>query len=100
MMSVTLSCDHRVVDGAVGVQWLTAFKSFSVRLLNFPRPPPAYMTSLTNSYPRARFSLFRDDRAGVMAGQYRLVCIQQKLFLYSSTTESRFGKRDASLLKS
>ena len=42
LMSVTLSCDHRVVDGAVGA---TAFKSFSERLLNFPRPPPAYMTS-------------------------------------------------------
>nr|CAG4651961.1 EOG090X08YX [Triops cancriformis] len=28
VMSVTLSCDHRVVDGAVGAQWLKAFKSF------------------------------------------------------------------------
>lgn len=27
-MSVTLSCDHRTVDGAVGAQWLAAFKSF------------------------------------------------------------------------
>nr|XP_006111276.1 dihydrolipoyllysine-residue acetyltransferase component of pyruvate dehydrogenase complex, mitochondrial [Pelodiscus sinensis] len=26
MMSVTLSCDHRVVDGAVGAQWLAEFK--------------------------------------------------------------------------
>ena len=26
-MNVTLSCDHRVVDGAVGAQWLQAFKS-------------------------------------------------------------------------
>jgi len=25
-MNVTLSCDHRVVDGAVGAQWLQAFK--------------------------------------------------------------------------
>jgi pyruvate dehydrogenase E2 component (dihydrolipoamide acetyltransferase) len=25
-MSVTLSCDHRVVDGAVGAKWLQAFK--------------------------------------------------------------------------
>lgn len=25
-MTVTLSCDHRVVDGAVGAQWLAAFK--------------------------------------------------------------------------
>jgi len=28
MMSVTLSCDHRVVDGAVGAQWLQSFKSY------------------------------------------------------------------------
>jgi len=28
VMSVTLSCDHRTVDGAVGAQWLGAFKSF------------------------------------------------------------------------
>ena len=27
MMTVTLSCDHRVVDGAVGAQWLQAFKA-------------------------------------------------------------------------
>jgi pyruvate dehydrogenase E2 component (dihydrolipoamide acetyltransferase) len=27
IMTVTLSCDHRVVDGAVGAQWLAAFKS-------------------------------------------------------------------------
>ena len=27
-MSVTLSCDHRVVDGAVGAQWLSAFKNY------------------------------------------------------------------------
>ncbi|GFR28135.1 dihydrolipoyllysine-residue acetyltransferase component of pyruvate dehydrogenase complex, mitochondrial [Trichonephila clavata] len=26
VMSVTLSCDHRVVDGAVGAQWLAHFK--------------------------------------------------------------------------
>ncbi|XP_075211073.1 dihydrolipoamide S-acetyltransferase muc [Lycorma delicatula] len=26
-LSVTLSCDHRVVDGAVGAQWLSAFRS-------------------------------------------------------------------------
>lgn len=26
-MQVTLSCDHRVVDGAVGAQWLKAFKA-------------------------------------------------------------------------
>jgi pyruvate dehydrogenase E2 component (dihydrolipoamide acetyltransferase) len=26
MMTATLSCDHRVVDGAVGAQWLKAFK--------------------------------------------------------------------------
>ena len=28
VMSVTLSCDHRVVDGAVGAQWLSAFKNY------------------------------------------------------------------------
>jgi len=28
VMRVTLSCDHRVVDGAVGAQWLQHFKKF------------------------------------------------------------------------
>lgn len=28
VMSVTLSCDHRVVDGAVGAQWLKAWKNY------------------------------------------------------------------------
>ncbi len=28
VMSVTLSADHRAVDGAVGAQWLQAFKEF------------------------------------------------------------------------
>jgi pyruvate dehydrogenase E2 component (dihydrolipoamide acetyltransferase) len=27
-MSCTLSCDHRVIDGAVGAKLLTAFKGF------------------------------------------------------------------------
>ncbi|XP_032678788.1 dihydrolipoyllysine-residue acetyltransferase component of pyruvate dehydrogenase complex, mitochondrial [Odontomachus brunneus] len=27
-MSVTASCDHRTIDGAIGAQWLSAFKSF------------------------------------------------------------------------
>lgn len=27
-ISVTLSCDHRVVDGAVGAQWLQVFRSY------------------------------------------------------------------------
>lgn len=27
-MSVTLSCDHRTVDGAVGAQWLQHFQKF------------------------------------------------------------------------
>jgi pyruvate dehydrogenase E2 component (dihydrolipoamide acetyltransferase) len=26
-MHVTLSCDHRVIDGAVGAEWLRAFKA-------------------------------------------------------------------------
>ena len=28
VMHVTLSCDHRVVDGAVGAQWLAKFKEY------------------------------------------------------------------------
>lgn len=28
IMAVTLSCDHRVVDGAVGAQWLSEFKKY------------------------------------------------------------------------
>ena len=28
ILSATLSCDHRVVDGAVGAQWLQAFKGY------------------------------------------------------------------------
>ncbi|XP_053383287.1 dihydrolipoyllysine-residue acetyltransferase component of pyruvate dehydrogenase complex, mitochondrial-like [Mercenaria mercenaria] len=28
VMSVTLSCDHRVVDGAVGAQWLAQFRKY------------------------------------------------------------------------
>jgi pyruvate dehydrogenase E2 component (dihydrolipoamide acetyltransferase) len=27
VLNVTLSCDHRVVDGAVGAEWLKAFKA-------------------------------------------------------------------------
>ncbi|XP_015890716.3 dihydrolipoyllysine-residue acetyltransferase component 3 of pyruvate dehydrogenase complex, mitochondrial isoform X1 [Ziziphus jujuba] len=27
-MAVTLSCDHRVIDGAIGAEWLKAFKSY------------------------------------------------------------------------
>ena len=28
LLSVTLSCDHRVVDGALGARWLSSFKNF------------------------------------------------------------------------
>ena len=28
VMSVTLTCDHRVVDGAIGAKFLTAFRGF------------------------------------------------------------------------
>jgi pyruvate dehydrogenase E2 component (dihydrolipoamide acetyltransferase) len=28
MMTVQLSCDHRVIDGALGASWLTAFKDY------------------------------------------------------------------------
>lgn len=31
IMSVTLTCDHRVVDGALGATWLQAFKGFIER---------------------------------------------------------------------
>ncbi|XP_028931941.1 LOW QUALITY PROTEIN: dihydrolipoyllysine-residue acetyltransferase component of pyruvate dehydrogenase complex, mitochondrial [Ornithorhynchus anatinus] len=34
MMSVTLSCDHRVVDGAVGAQWLAEFRKFLEKPIN------------------------------------------------------------------
>ncbi|PIN14648.1 Dihydrolipoamide acetyltransferase [Handroanthus impetiginosus] len=27
-MSVTLSCDHRVIDGAIGAEWMKAFKGY------------------------------------------------------------------------
>ncbi|PSS07334.1 Dihydrolipoyllysine-residue acetyltransferase component 2 of pyruvate dehydrogenase [Actinidia chinensis var. chinensis] len=27
-MSVTLSCDHRIIDGAIGAEWLKAFKGY------------------------------------------------------------------------
>jgi pyruvate dehydrogenase E2 component (dihydrolipoamide acetyltransferase) len=29
MMTTTLSCDHRTVDGAVGAGWLAAFKEYA-----------------------------------------------------------------------
>jgi pyruvate/2-oxoglutarate dehydrogenase complex dihydrolipoamide acyltransferase (E2) component len=28
ILNVTLACDHRVIDGAVGAQWLQEFKQF------------------------------------------------------------------------
>jgi pyruvate dehydrogenase E2 component (dihydrolipoamide acetyltransferase) len=28
LMTVTLSCDHRVVDGATGADWLAVFKRY------------------------------------------------------------------------
>jgi pyruvate dehydrogenase E2 component (dihydrolipoamide acetyltransferase) len=28
VVNVTLSCDHRVVDGAVGATWLKSFKGY------------------------------------------------------------------------
>ncbi|KNE58313.1 pyruvate dehydrogenase complex dihydrolipoamide acetyltransferase [Allomyces macrogynus ATCC 38327] len=34
VMKVTLSCDHRVVDGAVSAQWLAAFKKYLEEPLN------------------------------------------------------------------
>ncbi|GAA5970508.1 hypothetical protein JCM11641_007331 [Rhodosporidiobolus odoratus] len=35
IMKATLSCDHRVVDGAVGARWLKAFKSYLESPLSF-----------------------------------------------------------------
>lgn len=35
LMKVTLSCDHRTVDGAVGARWLTAFKGYLENPLTF-----------------------------------------------------------------
>lgn len=34
VMSVTLSCDHRVVDGAVGAQWLKEFRTYLEKPIN------------------------------------------------------------------
>ncbi|KIL70712.1 hypothetical protein M378DRAFT_115830 [Amanita muscaria Koide BX008] len=34
-MKVTLSCDHRTVDGAVGAKWLSAFKGYLENPLTF-----------------------------------------------------------------
>jgi pyruvate dehydrogenase E2 component (dihydrolipoamide acetyltransferase) len=34
IMKVTLSCDHRVVDGAIGAKWLQAFKNTLEEPLN------------------------------------------------------------------
>ena len=34
MVTVTLSCDHRVVDGAVGAQWLAALKNLLENPIN------------------------------------------------------------------
>jgi len=28
ILNVTLACDHRVIDGAIGAQWLQEFKQF------------------------------------------------------------------------
>ena len=28
VLNVTLACDHRVIDGAVGAQWLQQFKQY------------------------------------------------------------------------
>ncbi|GAA5831806.1 hypothetical protein JCM5353_006173 [Sporobolomyces roseus] len=35
VMKATLSCDHRVIDGAVGARWLKAFKSYLESPLSF-----------------------------------------------------------------
>lgn len=28
VLAATLSCDHRVIDGAMGAEWLAAFKRY------------------------------------------------------------------------
>lgn len=28
VLNVTLACDHRVIDGAIGAQWLQEFKQY------------------------------------------------------------------------
>ncbi|KDE09159.1 pyruvate dehydrogenase E2 component (dihydrolipoamide acetyltransferase) [Microbotryum lychnidis-dioicae p1A1 Lamole] len=35
VMKVTLSCDHRVVDGAIGARWLKSFKAYLESPLSF-----------------------------------------------------------------
>ena len=35
VMKVTLSCDHRAVDGAVGARWMSAFKGYLENPLTF-----------------------------------------------------------------
>lgn len=35
VMKVTLSCDHRVVDGAIGARWMKAFKGYLENPLSF-----------------------------------------------------------------
>jgi len=35
VMKVTLSCDHRTVDGAVGAKWMAAFKGYLENPLTF-----------------------------------------------------------------
>ncbi|GAA6012760.1 hypothetical protein JCM8202_003438 [Rhodotorula sphaerocarpa] len=35
VMKATLSCDHRVVDGAIGARWMKAFKSYLESPLSF-----------------------------------------------------------------
>ena len=34
-MKVTLSCDHRTVDGALGARWLSAFRGYMENPLTF-----------------------------------------------------------------
>jgi pyruvate dehydrogenase E2 component (dihydrolipoamide acetyltransferase) len=35
IMKVTLSADHRIVDGALGARWLTAFRGYLENPLTF-----------------------------------------------------------------
>lgn len=39
VMKATMSCDHRVVDGAVGARWMKAFKGYLEVRISFSRHP-------------------------------------------------------------
>jgi hypothetical protein len=54
-MTVTLSCDHRVVDGAVGAQYLQALKTTNKRLYNI------YVINLARLRERVSVALWQGN---------------------------------------